>query len=250
MSLWLRFSPSLSPAIALADPAAPSAPASSVVIVARDVTTSSHCTTKTILAIGTQNEVTRFAPCSPGTIVSTFKVSLAEAQAHHEQFVRLDQSLSTQDGQIQFQQHVSAVISAVRESARQAMSSAAIVPQISTPCGQTNGIYTYWTPSWDSSTEYLSYTGWLHTSDCQYVYIQKNSIDEQVHHTSGYWEKSTYYNANPWTLIQCPQITSSLRAIYPDENEVPGHYMIQYITSGSNCFPWDPVATVSQGTLN
>jgi hypothetical protein len=154
---------------------------------------------------------------------------------------------SSQTEKAQIEARVGILLANVRLAAQQSAHREAPQPELA--CGSTGTVSVYWTPSWDASTEFLSYTTYLHTSDCKYAYIEETDIEEYIYHIRGYWLNAKY-GGNTWNF-GCsinPVEDPPGDVYYIDHNETLGYYMVQTVANG--CGLGNSTDTVSMGPLN
>ncbi len=180
LSTFIPVSPSFaaSRAIAKSDP---------LVVIALDVTRSSHCSASKILNVGTRKQVTVNYACPAGSIIETETVHLSQAVAQHEPYVVLPSSTSSEKVLKQFLLQVQQLVAMVREKAERESPNSFQGPSIA--CGSSSTPSVNWTANGDSVHTYVHYTK---SSDCSTVFIQFSGVQGNTAPNPLWWDHDQY----------------------------------------------------------
>jgi len=189
-----------------------SAPSSDVlVIVAKDVTASSHCHVTYRTNIGTSYEKATNVPCAAGSNIVFSRTLLSIAQSQHLAFVTVSANSQQMNG----------LIASVRQIAQRGQAPQRIVP--STNCGNSSGVSGGWN-SPDPNVYYQAYASYQRTVDCKNTYIYALGI---VNNGPGYANLAdAEYNGASF--------------------DYPGNFGC-YLLRRSQYASWNPQATVQYG---
>ncbi len=191
LSTFIPVSPSFaaSKAIAKSDP---------LVVIALDVTRTSHCSASKILNVGTRKQFTVNYACPAGSIIETETVHLSQAVARHEPYVVLPSSTSSEKVLKHFLLQFQQLVAMVREKAEQESPNSFQGPSIA--CGSSSTPSLNWTANGDSVHTYVHYTK---SSDCTTVFIQFSGVQGNTAPNPLWWDRDQYAS---WTgyLNNCP----------------------------------------------
>lgn len=198
---------------------AASSPPDPLVAIVKDTTSSTHCSGRTTLNVGTPKQTAVHYACPSGSIIAVETVSLSQALAQHESYVVLPSQTSSPQTKEKAKLQIQQLEATVQKNSVLHSVHASILPSIA--CGSTAIPSRDWNAGGESMHTYVEY---YKSSDCSTIYITVSGVQNNSSNTYIYWSHDQYASWSGY-VNNCPYIPAYTNlTVNWNTTQAPGYY--------------------------